>query len=115
MLLKLSLIRKGVQTVWAAVRVLLMLAHVSTQVLGKSKRFPTVTTPKGLFARVQILMLVQEAGILKALATQVAVVRTLLGMSPPVILHDGAMPEDHPTLGTSKGLKGCMGPLMNPQ
>lgn len=114
-LLQFSLIRKGVQTVRAAVWVLLMLAHVSTQVLGKSKCFPAVTAAKGLFTCVQILMLVQEAGIVEALTTQAAVIRTLLGVSPSVILHDGAMPEDHPTLGTSKGLESSVGPLMNPQ
>lgn len=96
-------------------RVLRVLAIVSAQVLGKSERFSTLAAAEGLLARVQVLMLVQEAGVLETLAADVAVVGALLRVSPPVILHDGAMPEDHSTLGTRVGLKSSVGSLMNPQ
>lgn len=59
-------------------------------------------------------MLLQEAGILEVLPTDVALVGALcvLCVLTTVVLHDRAVPEHHATLGARVGLEGGMGALV---
>ena len=66
-----------------------VLAAVCLHVLSKGKFFATFRAAEGFLACVQILMLMEEAAVLKSLATDVAHVRAhVVRVLATVVFHD---------------------------
>lgn len=93
-----------------------VLATVRLHVVRKGKFLATVEAAEGLLARVQVLVLMEEAAVLERLPADVAEVGAHAGrVPPPVILHDGVVSEDQAALGALVRFQGGVAPLVAAQ
>lgn len=93
-----------------------VLPAMRLHVLGEGERFAALAAAEGLLARVQVLVLVEEAAVLEGLAADVAQVRAhLVRVLATVVLHDRVVPEDHVALWALIGLEGGVTSLVLPQ
>lgn len=93
-----------------------VLATVRLHVVRKSEFLPTVEAAERLLARVQVLVLMEEAAVLEGLPADVAEVRARVGrVLAPVILHDGVVFEDQAALGTFVRFQGGVATLVAAQ
>lgn len=77
-----------------------MLAKMCSHVLCKSECFATVRAVIRLLATMEILVLMQKTTVFEVLPTDFAHVLPFIHMSAPMVLHNGAMPEDHVAVWT---------------
>lgn len=90
-----------------------VLPAVRLHVLGEGEHLAALAAAEGLLARVQELVLVEEAAVLEGLAADVAQVRAhAVRVLATVVLHDRVVLEDHVALWALVGLEGGVTPLV---
>lgn len=90
-----------------------VLPAVRLHVLGEGEHLAALSAAEGLLARVQELVLVEEAAVLEGLAADVAQVGAhAVRVLATVVLHDRVVLEDHVALWALVGLEGGVTPLV---